>query len=160
MNETAARVTRPSSSREPDFNKIPGITFDTAPPTFEPNPRWFTDWNTNGGGLEDYRGTRRGRLEIIGFVYEQYVLSRDPDTKTERAWGDCPASAYFSNKPPTNKRIYLLGRCDCGKFEIRRIRSWRRNLGSDQPDMCQYCDRRDHLRRKAHFSAYGYWPNK
>ena len=69
--------------------------------------------------VEDLRGTRRGSMIVIG--YDRRVKRGD------HAW---------------------IARCDCGIYEVRRGRAWRRGLANTTVDSCQWCKKLDHHRYK------------
>jgi hypothetical protein len=72
------------------------------------------------GRLRGFRGSRQNRMEVVGFI---------------------------ANPPKIGK---FLVRCDCGKYELRKISSWKKMRAFD--DCCQRC-------RHIEYLKYSHLPN-
>ena len=64
--------------------------------------------------VEDLRGERRGLMVIVGYLGRKDHPKRG---KSRHLW---------------------LGRCDCGKYEVRDAYKWRKGRGKD--DRCDVCN--------------------
>lgn len=77
--------------------------------------------------LKDLTGSRRGRVEIVGYFGSQSLR------KCKHKW---------------------VGRCDCGKFVLRNDVSWQRGLFANTPDVgCRRCSRLEQLQHWSNTDA-------
>lgn len=116
VDAVAARVTAPGVHYVPNIN-LPSTHWGFDPPaSSKPQTSVF-----------DLRGSRRGRMEIVGY---------------EKRADDCDNSHCW------------IARCDCGRYERRIGRTWRKGMNASKPDACQVC-RRDGLIRLTEKSRRG-----
>lgn len=65
-------------------------------------------------------GERKGALVVVGYL------------------------GHHQSAQKNNKKDRLLVRCDCGKYEVRVARRWRKNNEID--NRCQFCDLKEDLK--------------
>lgn len=122
---TAALVTSKGFAFEHDLRtnqtETDGPASLAAPPQTYPHP------------MADLRGTRRGRVVIVGFY--QAVRRENPQ------------------KPP--KHIWAA-RCDCGRYLLRDGQAWRSGLNQNKEDHgCSDCIKTDLLRLRGILEMHG-----
>jgi hypothetical protein len=107
VDRVARQVTGPGISYTPDKlpNSKAGVTWTEPPTVVAPPPE-----------VPDLRGTRRGRMEVVGFL----VRRRDRRRSRGHVW---------------------LVRCDCGRYEPRIGETWRSGLNRGSHDACRYCNK-------------------
>lgn len=69
--------------------------------------------------IKELFGTRKGALVVVGYL-----------GKTKHSSGN---------------KYRLLVRCDCGRYEVRVAKHWRRK-GNEIFEYCQFCDQRERLK--------------
>lgn len=116
IDQVARRVTSPGIRYRPNL-KYSTKRWLNVPPIGDELPH----------GVTDMRGVRRGRMEIVGYWKRVTVYGID----------------MYAKKKASHKWI---GRCDCGIFEVRDGKRFRKKLGS--VDMCHDCKHLEYIKQR------------
>ena len=117
VNKQARIMTSPTNDMNIYSPNLPSGSVTDAPPLAK---------STRPRNIENLIGTKSGKITIYSYYY----------------WNENATSKSKDKHPPH----LWVGRCVCGRYEIRSGYKWRRKLRQSKEDKgCVYCRREDQL---------------